>query len=617
MTRLFSGFAIRAALLALIISPLSPAWAFSDMDAQLAEKQTAITVGSSGYFILKLTIPRNSYIYGNPKGPGIGKPTTVHVAPVAGFTFHPARFLPARRYTATGEKDFVWIYENATSILIPFDVDPEVKPSPHSIKIMIEALLCTHGACMPQMMEIPHEIKVLSPGPATVKFSADIQSRYTISSSDGQDSRTVGTPPADSDKDPRFVTRFTPRYVAEGNVSGIIQAVLFGIIAGLILNFMPCVLPVVSLKLMGFVRHAGEQRGTLIKLGLLFSFGILTSFAVLAALGSFLGYNWGELFQKRLFLVGMIAVIFAMGLSLLGVFTLGVPSFASRASREIGNPFVDSYVKGILATLLATPCSGPFLGGTLAFAFTQPPPVIFAIFMSIGVGMALPYFMLAAAPGLIRFVPGPGDWMIVFEQIMGFLLLGTTVYLVGILNIDTVMPALWFLLLLAIGLWQYGRFGNIARSARTRAVSVAALVLIVATGYWLSFEAFEGGDKHVVVASQTDFSMEALEANRDAGRISIVKFTADWCPNCVLVEKTSLYTPDVVARINEDSITLFTADLTRENSAAQDLLRALGSRSIPFLAVFPPGKHFNEPVCLRDLYSKKNVLDAIRLVSPP
>lgn len=613
MTRLLSGFIIRAALLALVIHPHSPAWGLPEMSARPAEKETSIVAGGSGYFIIHLAIPGGSYIYGNPKGPGIGKPTSVRVTPVAGLVFHPARFLPARRYTAAGEKDYVWIYENTTSVLIPFDAAAGVRPAAHPIKIILEALLCTQGACMPQMMDLTHTIRVLPPGANPPEFTATTLARYTISSMDAQDPVVISRPRDESIND----ALFSPRYVSASDVSGVIQAVLFGLIAGLLLNFMPCVLPVVSLKLMGFVRHAGEQRGTLIRLGLLFSLGILTSFAVLAALGSFLGYNWGELFQKRIFLVGMIAVIFAMGLSLLGVFTLGVPSFASRASREIGNPFVDSYVKGILATLLATPCSGPFLGGTLAFAFTQPPPVIFAIFMSIGVGMALPYLALAAAPGLIRFVPRPGDWMIAFEATMGFLLLGTTVYLVGILGSDGILPSLWFLLALGIGLWQYGKFGNITRGVRSRAVSAAALGVIVVAGYWFSFEAFgkEGGS--VAVQSRAEFSMEALRANSVAGRISIVKFTADWCPNCVLVEKTSLYTPDVVALINERSITLFTADLTRENPAAQELLRALGSRSIPFLAVFPPGKGFFEPLCLRDIYSGKDVLEAIRLASTP
>jgi thiol:disulfide interchange protein DsbD len=152
---------------------------------------------------------------------------------------------------------------------------------------------------------------------------------------------------------------------------------------------------------------------------------------------------------------------------------------------------------------------------------------------------------------------------------------------------------------------------------RSRAVSIAALVLLTIGGYWLSFEAFDRGTERAAVASQAEFSMEALEASRAAGRISIVKFTADWCPNCVLVEKTSLDDPEVVTRINEQSITLYTADLTRENPVAQELLRALGSRSIPFLAVFPPGGRFSEPLCLRDIYGANDVLEAIRRASLP
>jgi len=493
------------------------------------------------------------------------------------------------------------------------DISPEALPAARTVRITVEALLCTKGACMPQTIEFGHTLRILHPGEAGTIFPGDLITRHSIQSAEATgEADATPTPPTSSGE-----SRFTPRYLSSSAVSGIVQAIILGLLAGLILNFMPCVLPVVSLKLMGFVRHAGERRGTLVRLGLLFSLGILTSFAVLAILGSTLGYNWGELFQKKMFLVGMIAIIFAMGLSLLGVFTIGVPSFASRAAREIGNPFIDSYIKGVLATLLATPCSGPFLGATLAFAFTQSPPVIFAIFMSIGVGMALPYLALSAAPGLIRFVPRPGDWMVVFEQVMGFLLLGTAVYLIGILSADTIMPAIWFLLSLGIGLWQYGRFGNITRSLKSRIVSVIALIIISAGGGWLAFGAYGEGEKNIEIALRADFSLAAIEKNAAAGGVSIVKFTADWCPNCVLAERTALYTPRVASLINEKSITLYTADITRENPEAQALLRALGSRSIPFLAVFPPGERFTEPLCLRDIYGETDVLEAIRRATSP
>lgn len=610
MTRMKLGCAITMLLLSSLLFAPAVARGYAEMTAKIQESETAIPAGGSGFFIIRLSIPDGAYIYGNPKGPGIGKATTVRLSPEPGVLFRPARFLPARKYTPAGERDFVWIYEKGMSILVPVEISPHARPAARTVRLSVEALLCTHGACMPQTIEFAHTLRILHPGEAGTIFPDDLFTRHSIKSSE---------PPGEADITPTSSgeLRFDPRYLSSSDVSGILQAVILGLLAGLILNFMPCVLPVVSLKLMGFVRHAGERRGTLVRLGLLFSLGILTSFAVLALLGSALGYNWGQLFQKKMFLVSMIAIIFALGLSLLGVFTIGVPSFASRAAREVGNPFIDSYFKGVLATLLATPCSGPFLGGTLAFAFTQPPPVIFAIFMSIGVGMALPYLALSVAPGLIRFVPRPGDWTLVFEQLMGFLLLGTAVYLIGILSADTIMPVLWLLLSLGVGLWQFGRFGNITRSLKSRIVSGVILVIIAAGGGWLAFAGYGEEEKRAEISSREEFTMNAILKNAADGGVSIVKFTADWCPNCVLVERTALYTSRVASLINEKSITLYTADITRENPDAQALLRALGSRSIPFLAVFPPGERFTQPLCLRDIYGETDVIEAIRIATSP
>ncbi len=584
-----------------------------ELSAEIDPIETSIPAGGKGLLIIRLDIPEGSYIYGNPKGPGIGKATSVKVSPETGLSFGPTRFLPPKKYTPAGEKDFVWIYEKKTSILIPVDIAPETRPSIRNPKISIEALLCSHGSCIPQTLEPRASIRVLGPGQAGTAIPAGLLERHSIQSLEATDGKAL----SESPEEPSSDLRFRPRYVSSSAVSNIVQAVILGIIAGFILNFMPCVLPVVSLKLMGFVQHAGQRRRTLVRHGLLFSLGILTSFALLASLGSTLGYNWGELFQKKQFLIAMIAVIFAMGLSLLGVFTIGMPSFVSRVSRDSGNPYIDSYIKGVLATLLATPCSGPFLGGTLAFAFTQPPPVIFAIFMSIGLGMALPYLALSAAPGLIRFVPRPGDWSVAFEQLMGFLLLGTAVYLMGILSSENLMPAIWFLLILGIGLWQYGRYGNVTRGLKSRIISGSVLALFIALGCFFAFSTNDEVEKGAGIVSQAAFDMEAIERKSAAGGISIVKFTADWCPNCVLVERTALYTSRVVSLINENSITLYTADITRENPDAQKLLRELGSRSIPFLAVFPPGERFNEPICLRDIYDESDVLEAIRIAVSP
>jgi len=209
-----------------------------------------------------------------------------------------------------------------------------------------------------------------------------------------------------------------------------------------------------------------------------------------------------------------------------------------------------------------------------------------------------------------KFIPKPGTWMIVFEEFMAFLLIATAVYLIGILERDLIMPTLWFLVFVGAGWWMYGKYGALTQPPRTRIAASMAIVIIFISGYWLSFSVFYN-NKNLMPVKEKTFSMDILNKNKDSGVISIVKFTADWCPNCRFVEKTSLYTRSVISRIQEQKIDLLIADITRENTEGQLLLKKLGSRSIPFLAIFAPGDKFYSPLCLRDIYKERDVLDAI------
>jgi thiol:disulfide interchange protein DsbD len=405
--------------------------------------------------------------------------------------------------------------------------------------------------------------------------------------------------------------RFSPRYIESG-VTGIVQAVLFGIIAGFLLNLMPCVLPVVSLKVMSFVKHADKKRKELVFLGVFFSLGILTSFAVLASLAAFFGYKWGGLFQHRLFLVSMTGIVFALALSLFGVFSINAPAFAGKALKEKENYYLDAYVKGLLATLLATPCSGPFLGGTLAWTLSQRPAVIFIVFMCIGFGMALPYIILTINPKFLKYIPKPGEWIKTFEQIMAFLLIFTVIYLLGIFDTSSLLPMIAFIGFLAVGFWQYGRYGAIYQSIATRTVSSIILILIIITGYFVSFH-YLYSEKKITNISAHDFSVQRLLENKDTGRISVIEFTAGWCPNCRLVEKITLHTDKITTALRDSSIDFMVADITGSNPAAEKLMLLFRSQSIPLLAIVPPGESFNRPVILRDIYSEHDVLKAIEM----
>ncbi len=574
------------------------------------QKSIKIAAGVSGFITLAVEIPDSQHIYGNPKGPGIGKPTTVFVKPQKNFIFEPAQFLTPTKYQDPSDKDYVWIYEDKTYIFIPFKAKSTCTEGNYDIKIIFDAILCETSMCIPKHIEVDYNIQVLKDAPITA-HDEKIQSLF-IQSQPPSKLLKPHKAKESEDKGLAIIPEFKPIYIRASKITNIIQAIIFGILAGFILNFMPCVLPVVSLKIMSFIKLSGESRRELIKHGFLFTLGILTSFLVLASLAAFLGYNWGELFQSRSFLIAMIAIVFLLSLSMLDVFTINIPSIAGR-SLITTNQYLESYSKGLLATLLATPCSGPFLGGTLAWSFTQPPFIVFIIFMSIGIGMAIPYIVLTINPRLMRFIPKPGEWTITFERIMAFLLLATTVYLIGILERDLIMPTLWFLLIFSFALWQYGKFGALYQSKMRRTISLIVLVILTIAGYGISYKYATREDISVESITEKPFSMESLKQSLKRGRISIVKFTADWCPNCKLVEASSLNTSSVREKIKSYAIDFYNADLTKKNYEAEALLRKLRGHSIPFLAVFPKGIDFFKPICLRDIYSEDDVLSAIEI----
>ena len=569
-----------------------------------------IEPGKESFLTLQIEIPSGSHIYGNPKGPGIGKATEVFTKSTEEIIFSNARFLQPGKFYTPGEKDFTWGYSNETKIFIPIKADKKASAGDfkkHSLKL--DALLCTDSSCIPKIIKLDYLIKITKPGEKGTDISDDLKKLYEKSSEPSINTNTKNNQSAENSEISKKFSgeNFKPE-LTNSNVTGLLQAILFGLLAGLILNFMPCVLPVVSLKILSFVQSAGKSRKDLILLGLLFSGGIITSFTVLAALAAFFGYNWGGLFQNKIFLIIMTLMVFAMALSMFGVFTINSPNFAGNISNKKSNQFFDAYVKGFFATLLATPCSGPFLGGTLSWAFTQPPVIIFIIFISVGIGMSIPYLTLTMNPKLMKFIPKPGNWLRVFEILMGFLLIFTVVYLLTIFDKETVLPMILFLSVSALGLWQYGKFGSVINIREKRIVSILFLILIISGGYLLSFEYFFKIENAEI--KKNEFSVDKLYSNKSK-KITVVKWTADWCPNCKLVEKISLNTNSVSKILNENNIEILTADITRKSPDAEKLLELLGNRSIPFLAVFPKGDAFYSPICLRDVYSEKDVIDAI------
>jgi len=245
-----------------------------------------------------------------------------------------------------------------------------------------------------------------------------------------------------------------------GGEAGFLVQIVAGFLGGILLNIMPCVLPVIGLKILSFVEQAGRDRRRALMLNLAYSAGLLSVFLLLAVLAVGVGMRWGQQFQSAGFNIFLACLVFVMGLSFLGVWEIPVPGFVGRgaaadmAERE---GLLAAFLKGVITTVLATPCTGPFMGGALGWAMRQPPLATVSVFAAVGLGMASPYLLIGAYPQLIRFLPKPGMWMETFKQIMGFVLMGTVVYVLTFLDWVYVVPTVGMFIALWGACWWINR----------------------------------------------------------------------------------------------------------------------------------------------------------------
>ena len=431
---------------------------------------------------------------------------------------------------------------------------------------------------------------------------------------------TTNMPPAGAGDTPSGgglgITRPTP-------VAGPLWSyLLYGLLGGLILNVMPCVLPVISLKIFSFVRQANEDPARVWRLGLAYVGGIFAWFLGFAALvvgfkaaGREVGYAFH--FQNPLFLLGLSAVVFVFALSLLGVFEIVLPgaSLAGEAPRE---GLTGAFFQGVLATILASACTAPVFGTALGFAFGQPAPVIFAMFAAVALGMGLPFLLLAARPNWLRFLPRPGVWMERVKQLTGFALLATTLWLLYVLGTlrgaDGIIVAATWLLALGFGAWLLGNFAGPTATARARAFTWATLAVLALGGGALAVHGVNASQRPgaTLAAGATPagrFSDQLQTALRD-GRPVFVDFTAEWCVNCKVNERTVLNTEPVQQALRERNAHFLKADWTDGAEDITRLLRGFGRAGVPLYVVYPAGKP-DAPVVLPELLTQGIVLEGL------
>jgi thiol:disulfide interchange protein len=409
------------------------------------------------------------------------------------------------------------------------------------------------------------------------------------------------------------------------------KMLLYAFIGGLILNLMPCVLPVIALKILGFVSEAKSEPRHIRTMGLVYAVGVLVSFLALAAIvigvkaaGHQAG--WGMQFGNPVFLVCLTVLVTLVALNLFGVFevTLGGRALDAAGNLASKHGAAGAFFNGVLATVLATPCTAPFLSIALGFAFAQSAAFIVLIFLAVGVGLAAPYVVLSWNPAWLKFLPKPGAWMEKFKIAMGFPMLATTAWLFNLAAGSYGKNVLWlglFLVVIAFAAWIFGEFFQRGRKRRGLALVVTLVLLIGGYAY-----ALENQLRWRVPVAETTmagslkespdgidwqpWSPEAVARARSEGHPVLVDFTADWCLTCQVNKKTSIEIPSVRAKLKEINAVAFNGDYTRTPDNITAELSHYARAGVPLVLIYPKDAAA-PPIVLPEVLTPGTVLGAL------
>ncbi|WP_250931045.1 protein-disulfide reductase DsbD family protein [Aporhodopirellula aestuarii] len=393
-------------------------------------------------------------------------------------------------------------------------------------------------------------------------------------------------------------------------------------IGGIILNFMPCVLPVVGLKVMSFVQQAGSDRKRAFLLNFSYSSGIMAIYVGLAVLMVVFSMAWGEIFTHFEVRIGLIVLMFAMALSYFGFWELPAPGMASsKGAQELQQRegYTGAFFKGMFATVLSTPCSGPFLGGIFALIGGRLPPMQSTlVILVVGIGMAIPYIIMGIWPRLMAWLPKPGPWMETFKEFLAFLFLATVAFFFYSFNDE---DKLWvFVTLIGVwfGCWIIGKtpsWQTMQRRVLAWASGVTAAVAISLLAFQFLGPMTEAQKAETELIAWEPYNEVRLQELQSEGKTVLVDFSAKWCVNCLVNLKVAIDTEPTAELIKELNAVAMYADWTDRDPEIKAKLEELQSKSIPLLAIYP-GANPEQPILLRDLVTQQTVLDKLREAGP-
>jgi suppressor for copper-sensitivity B len=555
--------------------------------------RTAYVPGESFRLLARFEIADGWHVNANPASYDYLIPTRVEAELPTGWPPAETTYPPGRSKTFAFADTPLSVYEGTIVVQIRSAVPAGTLDGTISIPVTATYQACDQQRCLPPITKALTAALRVGPGGRPNPAVAGM--------TEGSRPPTGGAPASPATTDLPLI-------------------LLLGLIGGLILNVMPCVLPVLSIKVLGLVKGAGQSRGQVTAGALMTSFGILVSFwalatAAIAARAAGGAVGWGVQFQQPIFVSGLAVIVTLFCLNLWGLFEIPLPTWMARAAdRQTGSGLAGHFGSGLFATLMATPCSAPFLGTAVGFALSQQATTILAVFTAIGLGMALPYLLLAVAPGMARLLPKPGRWMVTLKIIMGFLLAATVVWLLYVLNnqIPATPLALVELCLLGVALcvWLHQRLdGGTGRWLTVIGMLAAALgAMAIASNAGPAPR--DDAAPTASVARLIDwqpFDRAGAEQLAADGHLVFVDVTADWCFTCKVNEGLVLETPEIAALFKRHGVIAMRADWTNRSDAIGRFLADHGRYGIPFYMLYRPGE---EPIVFSELITKQALIDA-------
>lgn len=583
---------------------------------ELTANRKSIQAGKTFMAGVKFKMEPGWHIYYKDSGDA-GMPTQIEWILPEGFTAGPLLWQEPKHFDDEGIKTNG--YSDSTFIASQITVPAELKDlKTVNIEAKVKWLSCKES-CIPGKDDLH----------LTLALGEEIPD-----DTNAQLFASVGYEPGGTGKQGNTSSSAQPQSAAGETEQNPLNYFLLAMVGGFILNFMPCVLPVIAIKILSFMEQADESPARVRQLGLVFSSGVISAFLALAlvvvairAAGNSVG--WGTQFQNPLFLIVMCVIVLILALSLFGLFYFtfdaGQDELDSLSKKE---GMVGTFFKGVLATTLSTPCTAPFLGAAMGFAFAQSNLVVIGIFFAAGLGMSLPYIVLTAKPDWMKFLPKPGAWMEKFKESMGFVLLGTVVWLLSVLSSQVgsegIMWVSFFLLAVSLSSWISGRFIDLSSSTKRKAVvlSIATAISLIA-GYIclidkpIVMSALQGKPIYKSGASEGSegsnwiaFTPERLAQELAKKQTILLDFTADWCLTCKMNETLILNSSVVKKTIKDKGIITIKADWTRGDVDITKLLKKFKRSGVPLYVVYPNGDA-NNPIVLPEILTEQLLLDAL------